>query len=76
MACPLNRNRWKGSGYTKEDANTTTSNELSEKMKRMMEERTKQDAQLFPHNADSKKVESHTIVKKNVSGSVHTRSNV
>lgn len=69
MACPLNHNRWKGSGYTKEEK---TTDELSEKMKRMMEERTKQDARLFPHN-EPKKVETLLIVNKKTD--VYSRSN-
>lgn len=37
MSCPLNKNRWKGSGYRKE--NTTNSNEMEAKMLEMQRNR-------------------------------------
>ena len=45
MSCPLNRNRWQGSGYEKP---SSTNSELDAKMKQMLAERDKQDAMLYP----------------------------
>jgi len=46
MSCPLNKNRWAGSGYEK--PTMASSKELDTKMKQMLAEREKQDANLFP----------------------------
>ena len=45
MSCPLNRNRWVGSGYVKP---TVASSELDSKIKQMIAERERQDATLYP----------------------------
>ena len=47
MSCPLNRNRWAGSGYVKQ-AETTGSKELDARVAAMMAEREAQDAKSFP----------------------------
>ena len=44
MSCPLNRNRWAGSGYEKP---SVASSELDTKMKQMMAERERQDTLLY-----------------------------
>ena len=48
MSCPLNKNRWAGSGYEKPTTVSASSKELDTKMKQMLAEREKQDANLFP----------------------------
>jgi len=48
MSCPLNRNKFAGSGYQKPTAN---SSELDTKMKQMQQERERQDAILYPQTA-------------------------
>jgi hypothetical protein len=45
MSCPLNRNRWAGSGYVKP---TAASSELDAKIQQMLAERERQDATLYP----------------------------
>ena len=47
MSCPLNRNRWAGSGYVKQPE-TAESKVLNDKMAAMQAERSAQDAKLFP----------------------------
>ena len=51
MSCPLNRNRWAGSGYQKNTSDAN--NELDAKMKQMLAEREKQDQHLFPQTASN-----------------------
>lgn len=69
MSCPLNRNRWAGSGYQK---NTSAeNNELDAKMKLMLAEREKQDQKLFPQTASNfvKPIaQSAPVIKNIVSG--------
>ena len=48
MSCPLNRNRLVGSGYQK--PSSSTNSELDAKMKQLLLDREKQDAQLYPQN--------------------------
>lgn len=48
MSCPLNRNKFVGSGYQKPTAN---SSELDAKMKQMLQERERQDSLLYPQTA-------------------------
>ncbi len=45
MSCPLNRNRFAGSGYCKEETNSNK--ELEDRLKQMMAERTAQDSGVF-----------------------------
>jgi len=47
MSCPLNRNRWAGSGYVKQPE-TGGSKELDARIAAMMAERDAQDAKSFP----------------------------
>ena len=47
MSCPLNRNRWAGSGYVKQPE-TAESKVLNDKLAAMQAERVAQDAKLFP----------------------------
>jgi hypothetical protein len=36
MSCPLNRNRWPGSGYVKDSAASVAARELNRRMEEMM----------------------------------------
>jgi hypothetical protein len=47
MSCPLNRNRWAGSGYVKQPE-TGGSKELDARVAAMMAERDAQDVKSFP----------------------------
>ncbi len=47
MSCPLNRNRWAGSGYVKQ-VETPGSKELDARLAAMMAERDAIDAKSFP----------------------------
>jgi hypothetical protein len=47
MSCPLNRNRWAGSGYVKQ-TETAGSKEMDARVAAMMAERDAQDAKSFP----------------------------
>lgn len=47
MSCPLNRNRWAGSGYRKEPESAEAT-ALQKRIAEMEAERAKQDACLFP----------------------------
>lgn len=49
MSCPLNRNRWAGSGYTKPATESADAKALNDRIAAMQAERAKQDATLFPH---------------------------
>lgn len=46
MSCPLNRNRFKGSGFEKRD-DTTASNELSQRLTEMLSIRNEQNADVW-----------------------------
>ena len=45
--CPLNANRWAGSGYVKGE-NTTAKTEADERIAQMMAARASQDTKYFP----------------------------
>ncbi len=47
MSCPLNRNRWAGSGYVKQPE-TAGSKDMDARIAAMMAEREAQDAKSFP----------------------------
>lgn len=47
MSCPLNRNRFKGSGYVKQCAESPGAAELEARMKEMMSVRAAQDVGVF-----------------------------
>jgi hypothetical protein len=47
MSCPLNRNRWAGSGYVKQPE-TAGSKDMDARVAAMMAERELQDAKSFP----------------------------
>jgi hypothetical protein len=47
MSCPLNRNRWAGSGFVKQPE-TGGSKDLDARIAAMMAERDAQDAKSFP----------------------------
>jgi hypothetical protein len=48
MSCPLNRNRWAGSGYTKPVAQSETAKEMEARMNAMLAERSSQDTKYYP----------------------------
>ena len=48
MSCPLNRNRWAGSGYTKPEAQSQEAKEIEARMKAMLSDRAAQDSKYFP----------------------------
>ena len=48
MSCPLNRNRWAGSGYTKPVAQSETAKEIEARMNAMLAERSSQDTKYYP----------------------------
>lgn len=48
MSCPLNRNRWAGSGYVKESAPSAAAKELNTKMLEIQAARSAQDNKYFP----------------------------
>ena len=50
MSCPLNKNKFIGSGYRKSDTTEKQCSELDTKMAKMLEERMNQDKVLFPLN--------------------------
>ncbi len=47
MSCPLNKNRWAGSGYVKQPE-TAEAKVMTSKVAAMEAERAAQDAKLFP----------------------------
>jgi hypothetical protein len=48
MSCPLNRNRWAGSGYTKPEAQSQEAKEMEARMKALLSDRAAQDTKYFP----------------------------
>jgi hypothetical protein len=52
MSCPLNRNRWAGSGYTKPVAQSETAKEIEAKMNAMLAERSLQDTKYYPQTSE------------------------
>lgn len=48
MSCPLNRNRWAGSGYTKPEAQSQEAKEMEARMKALLSDRAAQDSKYFP----------------------------
>ena len=53
MSCPLNRNRWAGSGYVKQPE-TAGSKDIDARIAAMMAEREAQDAKSFPGSVGTK----------------------